>query len=36
MKITGEVQIESVIDVLCDVCLLYPRVTSGRLQFATL
>lgn len=36
MKITGKVEIESVIDVLCDVCQLSPRVPSGQLQFATL
>lgn len=36
MKITGKAEIESVIDVLCDVCQLPTRVTSGQLQFATL
>lgn len=36
MKITRKVEIESVIDVVCDVCQLSTRVTSGGLQFATL
>ena len=36
MKITGKVEIESVMDVMCDVCQLSTRVTSGGLQFATL
>ncbi|MHC8380468.1 hypothetical protein [Pseudomonas sp. LB3P14] len=36
MKITGKVEIESVTDVVCDVCQLSTRVKSGGLQFATL
>lgn len=36
MKITGKVEIESVMEVVCDVCQLSTRVTSGELQFATL
>jgi hypothetical protein len=36
MKITGMVEIESVMDVVCDVCQLSTRLTSGGLQFATL
>jgi hypothetical protein len=36
MKIIGKVEIESVMDVVCDVCQLSTRVTNGGLQFATL
>lgn len=36
MNITGKVEIESVIDVVCDVCQLSTRAASGQLQFATL
>jgi len=36
MKITEKVEIETVTDVLCDVCLCSTQVTSGGLEFATL
>ncbi len=36
MKITGKVEVETVMDVACDVCQLSTRVASGGLQFATL
>ncbi|NUT74145.1 hypothetical protein HNO86_03710 [Pseudomonas sp. C1C7] len=35
MKITGNIEIEAVTDVVCDVCLRSTRVTGGGLQFAT-
>jgi hypothetical protein len=36
MKIIGKVEIEAVVDVVCDVCQFSTRVTGGGLQFATL
>lgn len=36
MKIIGKVEVESVTDVVCDVCRLTTRVTTGGLQYATL
>jgi hypothetical protein len=36
MKLTGKVEIEAVMDVVCDVCLLSTQVTNGGFQFATL
>jgi hypothetical protein len=36
MKVTGKVQIEGVIDVVCDVCLLTTLVKSDGFQFGTL
>jgi hypothetical protein len=36
MKITGNVEIEAVTDVVCDVCRLTTRSKSGGLQFAKL
>tara|TARA_R110000751_G_scaffold151237_2_gene256228 strand:+ start:2563 stop:2892 length:330 start_codon:yes stop_codon:yes gene_type:complete len=36
MKITEKVEIETVTDVQCDVCLCSTEVTSGGLEFATL
>jgi hypothetical protein len=36
MKITGNVEIEAVTDVVCDICQLATRVQSGALQFASL
>tara|TARA_R110000796_G_scaffold252646_1_gene390334 strand:- start:35060 stop:35437 length:378 start_codon:yes stop_codon:yes gene_type:complete len=36
MKITEMVEIETVTDVQCDVCLCSTQVTSGGLEFATL
>lgn len=36
MKIIGQVEIEAVIDVICDVCQLTTRSASGGFQFATL
>lgn len=36
MKITGKVEIESVMEVVCDICQLSTRVTSGRFQFPPL
>lgn len=36
MKITEKVEIETVTDVMCDVCLCSTQVTSGALEFATL
>lgn len=36
MKITGNIEVEAVTDVICDVCLRSTRVTVGGLQFATL
>jgi hypothetical protein len=36
MKITGKVEIETVIDVLCDACSSSTRSESGGLQYASL
>lgn len=36
MKITEKVEIETVTDVQCDVCLCSTEATSGGLEFATL
>lgn len=36
MKITGPVEVESVIDVKCDVCGTSTRIEEGGYQFATL
>jgi hypothetical protein len=36
IKITGKVEIEAVMGVVCDVCQLTTRVQNGGLQFATL
>ncbi|MBK5550650.1 hypothetical protein JFU49_10255 [Pseudomonas sp. TH03] len=36
MKITGKVEVEAVMDVVCDVCQLSTRVATGGLQFAML
>lgn len=36
MKIIGNIQIEAVTDVVCDICLRSTRVTGGGLQYATL
>lgn len=36
MKIKEKVEIETVTDVQCDLCLCSTRVTSGGLEFATL
>ncbi len=36
MKITGKVEIETVIDVLCDACSCSTRSENGGLQCATL
>lgn len=36
MKVTGTMKVETVTDVLCDVCGCSTRVTPGGLQFATL
>jgi hypothetical protein len=36
MKIVEKVEIDTVTDVLCDVCLCSTQATSGGLEFATL
>lgn len=36
MKITGNIEIEAVTDVVCDMCLCSTCVAGGGLQFATL
>ncbi|PTU01975.1 hypothetical protein DBR45_14735 [Pseudomonas sp. HMWF031] len=35
MKIIGNIEIEAVTDVVCDICLCSTRVTGGGLQYAT-
>lgn len=36
MKITEKVEVDTVADVVCDVCLCSTRVENGGLEFATL
>jgi hypothetical protein len=36
MKITGKVETEAVLDIVCDVCQFSTRVIGGGLQFGTL
>lgn len=36
MKITGSIQVESVIDVQCDVCGVSTQTQAGGLQYGTL
>lgn len=36
MKITGKVEVDTVTDVVCDVCLCSTRVANDGLEFATL
>lgn len=35
MKVTGTVEVGTLIDVLCDICERSTRVTHGSLEFAT-